>query len=95
MPFDGEFIHWINFLPTSPSNPARAPYTENLMDFDTGEICLDQVKVEAFCGFVVGNLGPKALSLSSQSDNLETEVRHWAPDVEQLTFRHRLIYEIK
>ncbi|WIY25019.1 aromatic ring-hydroxylating oxygenase subunit alpha [Parasedimentitalea psychrophila] len=74
---------------------ARAPHTENLKDFVTGDICLDQVMVEEFCGFVFVNLDPKASSLSSQSDNLETEVRHWAPDVEQLTFGHRLTYEIK
>lgn len=74
---------------------ARAPHTENLENFDTGEICLDQVQVEEFCGFVFVNLDPKAKSLSSISGNLETEVRHWAPDVENLTFGHRLTYDIK
>lgn len=74
---------------------ARAPHTENLHDFDTGDICLDQVQVEEFCGFVFVNLDPNATSLSAQSGNLETEVRHWAPDVDQLTFGHRLTYDIK
>lgn len=73
----------------------RAPHTENLQDFDTGDICLDQVQVEEFCGFVFVNLDPKATSLAAQSGDLETEVRHWAPDVDQLTFGHRLTYDIK
>ena len=73
----------------------RAPHTEHLHDFDIGDICLDEVQVEEFCGFVFVNLDTTASSLSEQSGNLETEVRHWAPDIEQLTFGHRLTYDIK
>ena len=74
---------------------ARAPHTESLHDFSVDDICLDQVQVEEFCGFVFVNLDSKAASLSEQSGDLETEVRHWAPDVDQLTFGHRLTYDIK
>jgi len=73
----------------------RAPETEHLKGFETDEICLDQVQVEEFCGFVYVNLDPDAPSLASQSGNLETEIRHWAPDVDQLTFGHRLTYDIR
>lgn len=73
----------------------RAPHTENLQNFDTSEICLDEVQVEEFCGFVFVNLDPAAEPLVQQSGDLETEVRHWAPDVENLTFGHRLTYDIK
>ncbi len=73
----------------------RAPETDHLEDFDTGEICLDQVQVEEFAGFVFVNLDPTAAPLSQQSGNLETEIRHWAPDIEQLTFGKRLTYDIK
>ena len=73
----------------------RAPETENLVDFQPKEICLDQVQVEEFCGFVYVNLDVKAKSLASQSGDLETEIRHWAPDIDQLTFGHRLTYDIK
>lgn len=73
----------------------RAPETEHLEDFSTGEICLDQVQVEEFAGFVYVNLDPSAASLKEQSGNLETEIRHWAPDIDQLTFGHRLTYDIK
>ncbi|MEM7215631.1 MAG: ring-hydroxylating oxygenase subunit alpha [Pseudomonadota bacterium] len=72
----------------------RAPHTENLENFDPKEICLDQVQVEEFCGFIYVNLDPQAKSLSEQSGDLETEIRFWAPDIEQLTFGHRLTYEI-
>jgi len=74
---------------------ARAPHTENLQDFNTNDICLDQVQVEEFCGFIFVNLDPSAASLASQSGDLKTEVGHWAPDIDKLTFGHRLTYDIK
>lgn len=73
----------------------RAPHTETLEDFNVKDICLDQVQVEEFCGFVYVNLDPQAASLSSQSGDLETEIRHWAPDIDNLTFGHRLTYDIR
>ena len=73
----------------------RAPHTENLHGFDPRTICLDQVRVEEFCGFVFVNLDPAARPLSEESGDLELEIRHWAPDVESLTFGHRLTYDIK
>jgi len=73
----------------------RAPETEHLEDFNTGDICLDEVQVEEFCGFVYVNLDPAAKSLSEQTGSLETEIRHWAPDIENLTFGRRLTYDIK
>jgi len=72
-----------------------APHTQNLQDFRTQDICLDQIQVEEFCGFVFVNLDAKAPSLVSQSGDLQSEVMHWAPDVDQLTFGHRLSYDIK
>ncbi len=73
----------------------RAPFTETLKDFEPKTICLDQVQVEEFCGFVYVNLDDSASSLSSQSGDLETEICYWAPDIEKLTFGHRLTYGIK
>ncbi len=74
---------------------ARAPHTEHLENFKLDDICLDQVQVEEFCGFIYVNLDPKETPLREQSGDLETEIRHWAPDIDQLTFGHRLTYEIK
>lgn len=73
----------------------RAPHSETLEDFNAKEICLDQVQVEEFCGFVYVNLDGKARPLSELSGDLETEIRHWAPDIDQLTFGKRLTYEIR
>ncbi|MEM7057919.1 MAG: ring-hydroxylating oxygenase subunit alpha [Pseudomonadota bacterium] len=73
----------------------RAPETENLAGFDTKEICLDAVQVEEFCGFIYVNLDPDAAPLAVQSGDLAAEILHWAPDVSQLTFGHRLTYDIR
>ncbi|MEO1284233.1 MAG: ring-hydroxylating oxygenase subunit alpha [Pseudomonadota bacterium] len=72
-----------------------APETEHLDDFVPSDICLDQVHVEEFCGFIYVNLDPEARPLREVSGNLETEIKHWAPDIDQLTFGHRLTYDIK
>ena len=73
----------------------RAPHTEKLTHFNVDDICLDQVQVEEFCGFVFVNLDPAAAPLASLSGDLQSEVMHWAPDVDQLTFGHRLSYDIQ
>ena len=73
----------------------RAPETENLKDFDPKAICLDAVQVEEFCGFIYVNLDPAAEPLATQSGDLAAEILHWAPDVSELTFGHRLTYDIK
>ncbi len=73
----------------------RAPETENLKDFSVQDVCLDAVQVEEFCGFIFVNLNPDAAPLAEQSGALAEEIMQWAPDVENLTFAHRLTYEIK
>lgn len=73
----------------------RAPRTEELRDFDPKAICLDQVKVDEFCGFVYVNLDPSAAPLAEQSGDLAREILHWAPDIADLTFGHRLTYDIR
>ncbi len=73
----------------------RAPHTETLVDFEPREICLDSVQVEEFCGFVFVNLDAEARSLRAQTGDLEAEILHWAPDVTDLTFGHRLTYDIR
>ncbi len=73
----------------------RAPHTEDLPGFDTKEICLDQISVEKFCSFIYVNLDPKAEPLAKQSGDLGKEIMHWAPDIAELTFGHRLTYDIK
>ncbi len=74
---------------------ARAPHTGNLCGFDPSSISLEPVGVEEFCGFVFINLDPEAQPLREVSGNLETEIKHWAPDIEDLTLGDRLTYDIK
>ena len=74
---------------------ARAPHTESLLDFNPADIRLESVRVEEFCGFVYVNLDADALPLAQQSGALEAEMRHWAPDIDDLTFGHRLTYDIR
>lgn len=73
----------------------RAPETENLAGFSVKEVCLDQVQVEEFCGFIFVNLDPAAAPLAEVSGDLGMEIRHWALDIDLLTFGHRLTYDIK
>ena len=72
-----------------------APHTKSLKGFDKSEVCLDQVQVEEFCGFVYVNLDPDAAPLAEQSGDLRREIMYWAPEVDELTFGHRLTYDIK
>lgn len=72
----------------------RARHTGYLHDFSVDEICLDEIQVEEFAGFVYVNLDLDAASLAEQSGELGAEIARWAPDVEELTFAHRLSYSI-
>ncbi|VWB50630.1 dioxygenase [Burkholderia lata] len=73
----------------------QAPMTETLVDFRKEEICLSQVQVEEFCGFVYVNMDPGAASLASQSGDLKAEIDRFAPDVDTLTFARRLQFDIR
>ena len=73
----------------------RAPHTDGLEGFSMNEICLARIQAEEFGGFVYVNLDAGARPLAEQAGTLEDEIRHWAPDVERLTFAHRLTYDIR
>lgn len=73
----------------------RAPETEALADFDPGAIRLDEVRVEAFRGFIYVNLDAEAAPLGAPTGDLAAEVTHWAPDVGALTFGRRLTCDIR
>ena len=73
----------------------NARHTEHLEEFNQGEICLNQVQVEEFCGFIYVNLDPNVASLAEQSGDLAKEISKFVPDVNDLTFAHRLTFDIK
>jgi phenylpropionate dioxygenase-like ring-hydroxylating dioxygenase large terminal subunit len=63
--------------------------------FDKSGICLEQVQVEEFGGFVYVNLDPLARPLGEQAADLAVEIERWAPDVARLTHAKRLTYDVK
>jgi carnitine monooxygenase subunit len=67
---------------------------DRMPTFDKGGICLDQVQVEEFGGFVYVNLDPAAPPLAEQAPDLAGEIAFWAPDVADLTFARRLTYDV-
>ena len=72
-----------------------ARHTEHLEEFDQEDICLSQVQVEVFCGFVYVNLDLSAEPLAKQTGDLASEINEFAPDVSELTFAHRLTFDIQ
>ncbi|MEU9451902.1 ring-hydroxylating oxygenase subunit alpha [Streptomyces sp. NPDC048277] len=68
---------------------------DRMETFDKSEICLDQVLVEEFGGFVYVNLDTAAAPLAQQAPDLAAEIAHWAPDVAELTHAKRLTYELR
>ncbi|MGB2840039.1 MAG: SRPBCC family protein [Actinomycetes bacterium] len=74
---------------------SSARKTKHVVGFDKSEVCLDQVQVTEFCGFVYVNLDPDAAPLAAQAGDLGAEIEERAPDVSDLTFAHRLTYDIE
>ena len=68
-----------------------ARHVSTMKSFDKSQICLDQVQVEEFGGFIYVNLDPTAASLAEQASDLAGEIDFWAPDIADLT--HDLIPE--
>jgi phenylpropionate dioxygenase-like ring-hydroxylating dioxygenase large terminal subunit len=68
---------------------------DTMESFDKSEICLDQVQVEEFGGFVYVNLDATARPLAEQAPDLAAEIAEWAPDIAGLTHAKRLSYEVE
>ena len=73
----------------------HARHTGKLKDFDPSRICLTQIQVEEFAGFVYVHLDPQAEPLEVQAGDLGRDIHQWAPDLDSLTFAHRLTYDIR
>lgn len=63
--------------------------------FDKADFGLVPVQVEEFCSLVFVNLDPGARPLAEQAVDLGREIMAYAPDLERLTFAHRLTYRIQ
>ena len=68
--------------------------SERVAGFDKAEFCLKQVRIEEFCTFVFVNLDAEAAPLASRTGALEDEIRGFAPRIDDLTFSHRLTYDL-
>jgi len=71
-----------------------ARHVSTMKSFDKSQICLDQVQVEEFGGFIYVNLDPTAASLAEQASDLAGEIDFWAPDIADLTHAKRLTYDV-
>ncbi len=73
---------------------AGARRADRMETFDKSQICLDQVLVEEFAGFVYVNLDSAAVPLAEQAADLAADIASWAPDIASLTHAKRLSYEV-
>ena len=69
--------------------------TENVQGFRKEEFSLKPVKVEVFCGLVLVNLDAQAAPFADQMGELEKEIRHFVPSVDDLQFGQRDSYEVE
>jgi choline monooxygenase len=83
---------WVYSLDGRLKGARRADRMET---FAKSEICLHQVQVEVFGGFVYVNLDPAAGPLGEQAADLAVEIERWAPDVAELTHAKRLTYDVQ
>ena len=63
-----------------------APGTRSLAGFDAAGICLAEVRIEVFCGFVFVNLDPEARPMAAVFPGVEAAVRALCPDIDQRAF---------
>ncbi len=69
--------------------------TENVAGFRREEFALKPVRVEVFCGLVLVNLDETARPFAEQMGELEAEIRHFVPSVDELQFAQRDSYAVE
>ena len=72
----------------------NAPNTAEMVDFDKCAFSLKSVQVEEFCGFVFVNLDPDALPFREQAGDLEAELRHYCPSIDNMVYAYRHSYDV-
>ncbi|MFK7752231.1 MAG: aromatic ring-hydroxylating dioxygenase subunit alpha [Sedimentitalea sp.] len=60
------------------------PNLKSVLGIDIAEICLSQVRVELFLGFVFVNLDPDAHEMEHWFPNVRAELESWVPDWQAL-----------
>ncbi len=69
--------------------------TQTVKDFNKDDFSLKEVRVEVFCGLVLVNLDADATPFAEQMGNLEQEIRHYVPSVDDLQYAQRDTYEVE
>ncbi len=75
-------------------NLVAARNSDNVAGFNKCEFSLRQVRVEIFCGLIMVNLDPDATPFAETFAGLESEIRHYLPDVDALAFAQRDRFEV-
>ena len=60
------------------------PNTSAVEGFDKSDICLTEIKIEDFCGFLFANLDPQAKSMAEWFPNVRQELQSFVPHIQQL-----------
>ena len=60
----------------------RARGADEVAGFDASRICLTELRLETFCGFVFVNLDPEAASMKSWYANAEEDLRRYVPEID-------------
>lgn len=66
----------------------NAPRTRGLPGFTGADICLTEVRLEVFCGFIFVNLEDRAPTMAESFPGVEQAVRDFCPDIDVRVFAH-------
>ena len=72
----------------------RARNSEKMRNFNKCDFSLKPIRVEEFCGLVFVNLDPSAQPLQQQAAELEAEIRHYCPRIDEMVFAQRDTYDV-
>ncbi len=68
--------------------------TREMTDFNKCDFALKPLRVEIYAGFVFVNCDPEAVPLKEQAGDLEAEIRHYCPRIDDLVFAQRDSYDV-
>lgn len=60
------------------------PNIKSVDGFDVSTVCLTEIKIEEFCGFIFANLDPLAKPMDDWFPNVRRELASFVPQIEQL-----------
>ncbi|MGI9462832.1 MAG: aromatic ring-hydroxylating oxygenase subunit alpha, partial [Aestuariivirgaceae bacterium] len=60
------------------------PNIKAVPGFDRTDICLTEIQIEVFCGFIFANLDPDASPMADWFPGVEQELRAFVPQIDQL-----------